>query len=361
MTAAPARWDGACWRACRPLGGALRRPALAPGVERRGGATLAYMWDVTLFTLLQAGLERPAVGRVSRCRCPGAGRRPGFPGRALLLRLFALPMALPVLVGVIGILGIYGQAGVLNPAGAQWLGLESCPSIYGLAGIVLAHVFYNLPLATLAPAGAARGDSGRRRGGSPRRSALVRAAVFSCIDGPALREVLPRVASLVFMLAVASFTIVLTLGGGPGATTLEVAIYQALRFDFDPGLAARLALVQMAISAVVGLAAGRWAMAMVVEPVIGKVAAGRSRERVCSTGSSSGSRRCSCWRRSWRCSPAASARRCGGCSASRSSIAPWPTSLVIAAAAAASASSRPTPWRLARPPALPGCSISLVS
>ena len=55
-----------------------------------------------------------------------------------------------------------------------------------------------------------------------------------------LRAALPGVAGLVFMLCVTSFTIVLTLGGGPAATTLEVAIYQALRFDFDPARAVAL-------------------------------------------------------------------------------------------------------------------------
>ena len=51
------------------------------------------------------------------------------------------------------------------------------------------------------------------------------------------------------MLCAASFTIVLTLGGGPSATTLEVAIYQALRFDFDPGQAVVLALLQLLLCA----------------------------------------------------------------------------------------------------------------
>ncbi len=50
------------------------------------------------------------------------------------------------------------------------------------------------------------------------------------------------------MLCVTSFTIVLVLGGGPGATTLEVAIYQALRFDFEPATAAVLTGVQIAIT-----------------------------------------------------------------------------------------------------------------
>src|SRR5690606_9292146 len=74
-------------------------------------------------------------------------------------------------------------------------------------------------------------------------------ASFRFIEGPVLRSVLPGVAGLVFMLCVTSFTIVLTLGGGPRATTLEVAIYQALRFDFDPPRAVVLTMVQLALTA----------------------------------------------------------------------------------------------------------------
>ena len=68
---------------------------------------------------------------------------------------------------------------------------------------------------------------------------------------------MPAVAGLVFMLCVASFTVVLTLGGGPRATTIEVAIYQALRFDFDPGLAVRLALMQLVLTGTLVLAGVR--------------------------------------------------------------------------------------------------------
>jgi thiamine transport system permease protein len=41
------------------------------------------------------------------------------------------------------------------------------------------------------------------------------------------------------------------LGGGPAATTIEVAIYQALRFDFDPGRAVALSLMQIAVTGIV--------------------------------------------------------------------------------------------------------------
>ena len=59
-----------------------------------------------------------------------------------------------------------------------------------------------------------------------------------------LREVLPGALATVFALCLTSFAVALILGGGPWATTLELAIYQAVRFDFDLGHAAGLALVQ---------------------------------------------------------------------------------------------------------------------
>ena len=72
---------------------------------------------------------------------------------------------------------------------------------------------------------------------------------FRFVEWPAIRSSLPGVAGLVFMLCITSFTIVLTLGGGPAATTLEVAIYQALRFDFDPARAVALTALQVGLTA----------------------------------------------------------------------------------------------------------------
>ncbi|MGR5456508.1 thiamine/thiamine pyrophosphate ABC transporter permease ThiP, partial [Vibrio alfacsensis] len=64
-----------------------------------------------------------------------------------LLKLFATTLVMPVLVGVFGIVAIYGNQGVI----AQWwlTSNDSMPfSLYGLNGILLAHVFFNLPFAT---------------------------------------------------------------------------------------------------------------------------------------------------------------------------------------------------------------------
>ncbi|MDI6838835.1 MAG: ABC transporter permease subunit, partial [Rhizobiaceae bacterium] len=142
-----------------------------------------------------------------------------------------------------------GRQGLIND-GLLLLGKAEPVSIYGLGGILLAHVFFNLPLAArLMLAGLERLPSeywlmsatlGMKSG-----------AIFRFIEWPALRSLIPGIAGLVFMLCATSFTLVLILGGGPAATTLEVAIYQALRFDFDPERAVSLAFLQIAVTALI--------------------------------------------------------------------------------------------------------------
>ena len=68
-----------------------------------------------------------------------------------------------------------------------------------------------------------------------------------------LKREAPAIAALIFLLCFTSFAIVLALGGGPGAATLEVAIYEAVRFDVDFARAGLLALLQVAICLVLAL------------------------------------------------------------------------------------------------------------
>ena len=83
---------------------------------------------------------------------------------------------------------------------------------------------------------------------SLRMSALNRFQ-FLCL--PVLRANLPGMCGLVFLLCMTSFTLVLVLGGGPNAATLEVAIYQSLTYDFDLPRGAALTLIQIALAGAV--------------------------------------------------------------------------------------------------------------
>ena len=201
-------------------------------------------WRALWFTIWQAALSA-TLSAICAIPVARALARRRFAGRGVLILLLGAPFILPVIVAVMGLIAVFGRAGWLN-AGLELLGLPA-QSVYGWHGVVLAHVFFNLPLATrLILQGwqaipAERFRLAEALGFSPRDTARH-------LEAPMLREVLPGIWLAVFLVCLTSFAVALTLGGGPRATTVELAIYQAFRFDLDMGRAATLALVQVALS-----------------------------------------------------------------------------------------------------------------
>jgi thiamine transport system permease protein len=230
------------------IGGAFAGLIAEAGGNWAGAAAAfdGYLLRIVRFTLWQAALSALLSVAPAILVARALSRHPVFPGRRLLLALFAVPLALPAIVAALGVLALYGRAGWLAPllgflSGGDW------PGIYGLSGILVAHVFFNLPLATrllLESLDSVPADQWRLAS----QLGMGAGAGFRLIEWPAMRAALPGVAALVFMLCVTSFTIVLLLGGGPAATTLEVAIYQALRFDFDIARAVALTILQLALT-----------------------------------------------------------------------------------------------------------------
>lgn len=203
------------------------------------------------FTLLQAcvsallsvGLAIPVARAVFRHR---------FFGREFLISALGAPFLLPVIVAVLGILEVWGRSGwissMLLAAGYERI------SIYGLAGVLLAHVFFNLPLATRmllqawSRIPAEHFNLAEQIGMKP-------GDTFRHVEWPMLRSVLPGAFLLIALICASSFAVVLALGGGPKATTLELAIFESIRFDFDLGRAAVLALVQFALGITIAIVA----------------------------------------------------------------------------------------------------------
>ena len=172
------------------------------------------VWQASLSALLSVLLAIPTARAFAR--------RDQFPGRGALLRLMGLPIVTPVIVAVLGIVAIYGESGLLNrylePIGLSWRG-----HFYGLTGILLAHVFFNLPLSIrmLLPAWERIPGENWRLAAQLGMTAGQRVRQ---VEWPAVVGALPGTISVVFLLCFTSFAVVLVLGGGPRATTIEVAI-----------------------------------------------------------------------------------------------------------------------------------------
>ncbi|MCV2882005.1 thiamine/thiamine pyrophosphate ABC transporter permease ThiP [Actibacterium sp. XHP0104] len=208
-------------------------------------------WAAIRFTLLQASLSALISVALAIPVARALARRQ-FPGRGLLITLLGAPFILPVIVAILGLLAVFGRNGLLNIA-LSWAGIEPV-SIYGLQGVLVAHVFFNLPLATrLILQGWLSIPSERFRLAA---SLNFRADDVNRLLGrPMLRAVVPGALVVIFVICMTSFAVALTLGGGPRSTTVELAIYQAFRFDFDLGHAALLSVVQFGLSALAAVLA----------------------------------------------------------------------------------------------------------
>ena len=232
-----------------PLGAVAWR---AEGVTAFGPSD----WAALRFTLWQAALSA-ALSVLLAIPVARALARRSFPGRGAIVLLLGAPFILPVIVAVLGLVAVFGQAGPVNAAlGAFGLGPVS---LYGWQGVIVAHVFFNMPLATRLILQGWLAIPGERM----RLAASLGFAARDTrrlLEWPMLRAVVPGVLVVIFLICTTSFAVALALGGGPRATTVELAIYQAFRFDFDLGRAAALGAVQLALGTGAALLSLRMAL-----------------------------------------------------------------------------------------------------
>ena len=240
-------WGAAALLLALTLGTILAVAWRAEAAARLGAADWAAIrftaWQALLSAAISVALAIPAARALARRR---------FRGRGVLITLLGAPFILPVIVAVLGLLAVFGRAGLVSGLIAP-LGLGPL-SIYGLQGVVLANVFFNLPLATrliLQGWHAIPAEHFRLAA----QLGMGPAEIARHLERPMLRAVVPGAFAAIFLICITSFAVALTLGGGPRATTVELAIYQAFRFDFDLGRAALLALVQFGLCAIAAAAA----------------------------------------------------------------------------------------------------------
>lgn len=225
------------------LGAVAWRAEWGGGIAPADWAAIRFtVWQALLSAFFSVLLAIPVARALARRR---------FWGRSALITLLGAPFLLPVIVAVLGLLAIFGRGGILND-GLSWMGFEPI-SIFGLHGVVLAHVFFNMPLAVRFILQGWLSIPAERF----RLAASLNAPVGRLLEWPMLRAVVPSTFLVIFLICLTSFAVALTMGGGPRATTIELAIYQAVRFDFDLGRAALLACIQFALCVVAAVLAWR--------------------------------------------------------------------------------------------------------
>lgn len=223
----------------------------AASVEPPTAALPVDIMHLLRMTTIQAGLTT-VLSLLVGTALAWALNRLRFPGRGLVVALFASAIVTPGIIVAFGLLTVWGRNGWIN-AVLEPFGWSIGNPLFGLPGILAAHVILDgafaarILLSRLDAVPAARLKTGQ--------SLALRAwQRFAVIDWPAIRGTLPGLAAIIFLLAFTSFPIVLLLGGGPANQTFEVAIYSAVRLDFDLRGAVTLALVQVAVCSVIIIA-----------------------------------------------------------------------------------------------------------
>jgi len=182
------------------------------------------LWRITRFTYLQAGISSLAAGAIG---IPIAFVLHDRSERWARLCWYAtlLPFSVPGLLYALSFIGTWHA--------------------YGLVPILVAHTFLNFPIYVRWV-----GLALQRDGESLERAALALGAsrwqCFCKITWPRIRAACAASFFLSFLYCASSFIVVLTLGGNPRFTTLEVALYESIRMLFDINRASLFALIQLA-------------------------------------------------------------------------------------------------------------------
>ena len=215
------------------------------------GDTLSSIDDRILgllrFTLYQATLSTLLSLFIGMILAWSLAHQRHFRGRSLLVALFSSSLVLPTLIVVFGLITILGNNGWLNHLLHLLTGQSLGSWLYGLSGILIAHVYLNASFASrsLLHSFESIPVEKYRLAKSLGFSAWQR---FWLIEWVAVRSTVTSSAATIFLLCFTSFAIVLVLGGSPSYNTLEVAIYEAVKIDFDITFALKLALIQLSIS-----------------------------------------------------------------------------------------------------------------
>jgi len=205
--------------------------------------TSADLFHLLRMSAIQAGLS-VLLAFITGGIVAIALTRLDFFGKPLALAILSAGLVLPTLVVAFGLLAIWGRAGLINDIG-QAFGFGKLPfTIFGLQGILAAHTILNGSFAARIFYDRLQGvpTTSLKLGQSLGLSEWQRLRI---LDWPVIKSAMPGLGATIFLMCFTSFSIVLLLGGGPANATFEVAIFEAVKLDFDLHRAAILAATQL--------------------------------------------------------------------------------------------------------------------
>ncbi len=169
----------------------------------------------------------------------------------IVLSLAWLSFISPVIIGVFAIIKLHGISGWISDVSLFITG-EKLEYIYGLNGILIAHIFFNVPFALRMILGSLNTIPYELWRVAIQNN-LNRWQLFKILEWPAIRNNILITSAIIFCLCFTSFVVVLILGGGPKYSIIEVAIYYALKIEFNIDRAVALGIIQIVLASFLAL------------------------------------------------------------------------------------------------------------
>ncbi|HEX4885410.1 MAG TPA: ABC transporter permease subunit, partial [Casimicrobiaceae bacterium] len=162
--------------------------------------------------------------------------RTAFRFKRLLRVLSVLPIITPPFVIGLGLILLFGRAGVVNQVLELALGIEPTRWIYGFQGVLLAQVFAFTPIAFLVLIGVVEGISPALEEAAQTLRA-DRWTTFSSVTLPLMRPGLANAFLISFIESIADFGNPILLGGNFGVLSTEI-FFSVVGAQLDQGRAA---------------------------------------------------------------------------------------------------------------------------
>nr|WP_145546589.1 iron ABC transporter permease [Variovorax boronicumulans] len=201
-----------------------------------GGTACGVAWNTLLLALLTA-CGTTVLGTMIALMAERGNRRLQAPLRVVAL----LPIITPPFVVGLGLILLFGRAGVVNQLLESWFGVAPTRWFYGLPGILTAQLFAFTPIAFMIMRGVVQGIAPSLEEAAQMLRADRRRAFFT-VTLPLLKPGLANAFLVGFIESIADFGNPVVVGGQYSVLSTDI-FFAIVGAQYDAGRAASLAWV----------------------------------------------------------------------------------------------------------------------
>jgi iron(III) transport system permease protein len=201
-----------------------------------GGTSCGVAWNTLLLALLTA-TGTTILGTMMALMAERGARRWQGPLRVMAL----LPIITPPFVVGLGLILLFGRAGVVNQLLESWFGIEPTRWFYGLPGILTAQLFAFTPIAFMIMRGVVQGIAPSLEEAAQMLRA-DRRRTFMTVTLPLLKPGLANAFLVGFIESIADFGNPVIVGGQYSVLSTDI-FFAIVGAQYDAGRAASLAWV----------------------------------------------------------------------------------------------------------------------